>query len=86
MFDNTDLTKSLSLRHYTHMKSLSLSLFFVILFSSILCAAPLNRTPSSGKYKKPQETAEMMKLPDGFQVKVFAWEPDVIQPIAFTID
>ena len=67
------------------MKSL---LSFLTLFSlaQVVSSAPLNRTPSSGKYKKPNETAEMMKFPEGFKVKVFAGEPDVIQPIAFTID
>jgi hypothetical protein len=39
-----------------------------------------------GTGMKPEETARLMKVPDGFSVKVFAGEPDVFQPIAFTID
>lgn len=34
----------------------------------------------------PEETARTMKMPDGFSVKLFAGEPDLHQPIAFTID
>jgi len=39
-----------------------------------------------GTGMKPQETADLMNVPEGFSVKVFAGEPDVFQPIAFTID
>jgi putative membrane-bound dehydrogenase-like protein len=39
-----------------------------------------------GTTTPPEETARMMKLPEGFTCKVFAAEPDVHQPIAFTID
>lgn len=39
-----------------------------------------------GTTTPPAETARMMKVPDGFTVKVFAAEPDVHQPIALTID
>src|SRR6516164_2836759 len=34
----------------------------------------------------PAQAASCMKVPDGFQVTLFAAEPDVRQPIAFTID
>ena len=34
----------------------------------------------------PKESASRMRVPDGFQVSLFAAEPDVQQPIAFTID
>jgi putative membrane-bound dehydrogenase-like protein len=39
-----------------------------------------------GTTTPPEETAKMMKLPEGFVCKVFAAEPDVHQPIAFAID
>src|ERR1700749_1338340 len=32
------------------------------------------------------ETAAKMKLPAGFRMEVIAQEPDVVQPIAYTID
>lgn len=34
----------------------------------------------------PAETAAGMRVPEGFAVKVFAAEPDIVQPIAFTTD
>ncbi len=39
-----------------------------------------------GSTTPPEETVKMMKLPDGFLAKVFAAEPDIVQPIAFAID
>ena len=39
-----------------------------------------------GDGMSPQETAAGMKVPEGFSVKVFAAEPDIVQPIAFAID
>ncbi len=40
----------------------------------------------AGDGMTPQETAAGMKVPEGFAVKVFAAEPDIVQPIAFAID
>jgi putative membrane-bound dehydrogenase-like protein len=34
----------------------------------------------------PSEAPKHMTVPDGFRVTLFAGEPDVVQPIAFTID
>ncbi|HLJ92431.1 MAG TPA: PVC-type heme-binding CxxCH protein [Gemmataceae bacterium] len=34
----------------------------------------------------PKEAAHRMTLPEGFQATLFAGEPDVVQPIAFTFD
>ncbi|MBI3467582.1 MAG: hypothetical protein HY000_31615 [Planctomycetes bacterium] len=34
----------------------------------------------------PEQAAAHMTLPDGFRATLFAGEPDVVQPIAFTID
>ena len=33
-----------------------------------------------------KDAAGKMKLPDGFKVQLFAGEPDIVQPIAFTFD
>src|SRR5688572_4322708 len=33
-----------------------------------------------------KESAQRMTLPPGFQATLFAGEPDVVQPIAFTFD
>ena len=43
------------------------------------------RTAASGPIPG-QEAAKRMKLPEGFTVSLFAAEPDVVQPIAMTID
>jgi putative membrane-bound dehydrogenase-like protein len=34
----------------------------------------------------PERTAALMKVPDGFHVTLFAGEPDVLKPIAMTLD
>src|SRR5262249_30346319 len=34
----------------------------------------------------PQKAAQVMTVPEGFEVKLFAGEPDVHQPIAFCLD
>lgn len=46
--------------------------------------------PESDEYAhsglSPEEAAKAMSVPEGFQVKLFAGEPDVQQPIALAID
>src|SRR6516164_7331855 len=46
-----------------------------------------DNTKSSGQpYLKPEESVKRMKVADGFEVKLFAAEPMVINPIAMTVD
>jgi putative membrane-bound dehydrogenase-like protein len=45
-----------------------------------------NRKPSGQPYLTPEESLRRMKVAEGFEVKLFAAEPDVVNPIAFTID
>ncbi len=45
-----------------------------------------NRKGSGQPYLKPQETVDKFKVPPEFEVKLFAGEPDCVNPIAFTID
>lgn len=45
-----------------------------------------NTKPSGQPYLTPAESLKRMKVADGFEVKLFAAEPMVINPIAFTID
>ncbi|MCI0335345.1 MAG: HEAT repeat domain-containing protein [Planctomycetes bacterium] len=46
-----------------------------------------DNTKSSGQpYLAPDETVRRMKVADGFEVKLFAAEPDVVNPIAMTVD
>ncbi len=45
-------------------------------------------TPDAYKFAglSPEKAAEAMTVPEGFEVKLFAGEPDVMQPIAFCLD
>jgi putative membrane-bound dehydrogenase-like protein len=45
-----------------------------------------NRKPSGQPYLKPEESVSRMKVPDGFEVKLFAAEPMIVNPIAMTVD
>jgi hypothetical protein len=47
-------------------------------------AAPLDVYTHEGL--SPAEAAQAMTVPEGFAVTLFAGEPDVVQPIAFTFD
>lgn len=55
-----------------------------------LCASsfptPYNTEPDSGGPPPATAAASQMRVPDGFQVKVFASEPDVQNPIAMAWD
>ena len=45
-----------------------------------------NRKPSDQPYLSPEETVKRLKVADEFEVKLFAAEPMLTNPIAFTID
>ena len=45
-----------------------------------------NRKGSGQPYLKPEETVAKFKVADEFEVKLFAGEPQVTNPVAFTID
>ncbi|AWM39984.1 Cytochrome c [Gemmata obscuriglobus] len=45
-----------------------------------------NRKGSGQPYLKPDETVAKFKVADEFEVKLFAGEPQVVNPVAFTID
>src|SRR6056300_1051470 len=47
---------------------------------------PFNTEQSTSKLMSPQEAVEGMTLPSGFEITVFAAEPDVHQPIALATD
>lgn len=58
---------------------------FVVLF----CLSLLLRAPASFAQDAPlalTESAKRMTLPEGFRATLFAGEPDVVQPMAFTFD
>ncbi len=45
-----------------------------------------NRKGSGQPYLKPEETVARMKVAEGFEVKLFAGEPQLVNPIAMTVD
>ena len=45
-----------------------------------------NRKPSGQPYLKPAETVARFKVAPEFEVKLFAGEPDLVNPIAFALD
>jgi putative membrane-bound dehydrogenase-like protein len=45
-----------------------------------------NRKASGQPYLTPEESVRRMKVADGFEVKLFAAEPMVVNPVAMTID
>ena len=49
-------------------------------------SAPKPATAPSNAPVPPSEAANRITVPPGFRVTLFAAEPDVVQPIAFTID
>ena len=57
--------------------------FLTLLFISPLIAEP--RT-SNAPFLKPQEAVAKMEIAEDFEISVFASEPDIGEPIAFTFD
>ncbi len=64
--------------------------FIVFSLSAIAFAdefpAPVNTQAAGEHPPSPREMLDLFELPEGFQVKLFAGEPDVQQPIAFDFD
>ncbi len=67
-----------------------IALLIVLYVTDAACAQRehgfVNTRPSGQPYLSPEESIKRMKVPPGWEVKLFAAEPDVINPIAFTID
>ena len=65
---------------------LCLAACFVSICSLVALDDPPGFPVQPGDGLSPAETAAGMKVPEGFSVKVFAAEPDIVQPITFAID
>lgn len=70
-------------------------LLSISLLVLLIPAAPLfaqkqfgfdNRKPSGQPYLKPEETVKRFQVHPGYELNLFAGEPDVINPVAFTVD
>ena len=62
---------------------------FLAAASAALAASPLEdkgRPVATSEALPAAEAAKQMKLPPGFSAQVVAAEPDVVQPVAYTID
>ena len=75
------------------MHNASLVGLVVLVLGTIVMAEPSrNRLPkrqhktSNAPFLKPQQAVAKMSIPDGFDVSVFAAEPDIGEPIAFCFD
>src|SRR3954467_6760061 len=64
----------------TRNRMAMLALLFVGL---VFCVVPVF---SQDRPVPPDKAPGKMTVPDGFKVTLFAGEPDVVQPIAFTFD
>jgi len=66
------------------------SLFLLLLIASPAFAQKEfgfdNKKNSGQEYLSPAETVKRMKVPAEFEVKLFAGEPDCVNPVAFSID
>jgi putative membrane-bound dehydrogenase-like protein len=57
-----------------------------ILATLLISACAVLLAPAQDKPVPPGEAPARMTLPEGFRATLFAGEPDVVQPIAFTFD
>ncbi len=71
------------------MKLVRLIPLFALLLSTATAQLPeglVDTQDPSTSPPSPEESLEMITVPDGFQVSLFAGEPDVAQPIAINYD
>src|SRR3954467_2755763 len=70
------------------MARLALPLLFALASSAFAQKEfGFDNAKSSGQpYLKPDESVARMKVADGFEVKRFAAEPQLVNPIAMTVD
>ena len=59
---------------------------FRLLLSVALVVSSLAVVAAQDKPLPPEEAAATLKLPQGFKATLFAGEPDIVQPIAFSFD
>ncbi len=66
---------------------LIVSMLSLALLSSMVSAQQKRQhRTSNAPFLKPEEAVAKMSVPDGFEVSIFAAEPDIAEPIAFCFD
>src|SRR5437870_13854047 len=75
-------------RHSGHLGHINFDDFRFHATKPTFPGRPKPTPPDVYKYAglPPKKAAEVMTVPEGFEVKLFAGEPDVHQPIAFCLD
>jgi hypothetical protein len=68
------------------MKHLTIGFLLAVFCTPHLWGAKKNAQPVVEKPFPPLEAAKTMQVPKGFNVTLFAGEPDIKQPIGFCID
>ena len=68
------------------MKHLTVGFLLAVFCAPHLWGAKKNAQPVVEKPFPPLEAAKTMQVPKGFNVTLFAGEPDIKQPIGFCID
>ena len=63
-----------------------LSVILVAVVSVIFVGIGAEPKTSNAPFLKPAEAVAKMSIPEGFEVKIFAAEPDIAEPIAFCFD
>ena len=66
------------------MRKLSVGISTAVIAGSMATAK--EQKTSNAPFLTPSEAVAKMSIPDGFEVSVFAAEPDIGEPIAFTFD
>jgi len=79
-------------RIFNRWQSLSVFILALSVVSPAGAQEPRNKLPkkqhksSNAPFLKPAEAVKKMSIPRGFEVSVFAAEPDIAEPIAFCFD
>jgi putative membrane-bound dehydrogenase-like protein len=59
---------------------------FVLALALVALASPLDAQPNKGGPLSPADALKALKVADGFQVELFAAEPDLINPTSIDVD
>lgn len=82
----------MSTPHHLRSFSIVISMAVTCLAISAQADEPRNQLPkvkhrtSDAPFLKPAEAVEKMAIPEGFDVSIYASEPDIAEPIAFCFD